>query len=136
MRKIPSKQSIAKTPVSKPKKVTTAKKAPIPKLPTPEAPYKKTELFKALAEHTSLGKREVQTVLETLQTIMKLHLSKKGPGQFVLPGMFKMTTITKPATKARTGKNPFTGEEMTFKAKPARRVVKIRVLKQFKTEIE
>ena len=67
---------------------------------------------------------------------MKLHLVKNGPGQFVLPGLFKMTVVTKPATKARKGTNPFTGEEMMFKAKPARRVVKVRVLKKFKAEIE
>lgn len=67
---------------------------------------------------------------------MKVHLIKNGPGQFMLPGLFKMTVATKPATKARKGKNPFTGEEMMFKAKPARRVVKVRVLKKFKAEIE
>jgi hypothetical protein len=78
----------------------------------------------------------VQKLLEILETVMKLHLSKKGPGQFVLPGVFKMTAVTKPATKPRTGKNPFTGEEMVFKGKPARRVVKIRILKKFKAEIE
>ncbi len=133
MSKTASKQSSAKIPALKSKKVIAKK---VPKLPIPEAPYKKTELFKALAEQTGLGKKEAQAVLETLQTIMKLHLSKKGPGQFVLPGIFKMSAVTKPATKARIGKNPFTGEEMMFKAKPARRVVKVRVLKKFKTEIE
>ncbi len=44
----------------------------------------------------------------------------------------KLTVLRKPATKARKGINPFTGEETTFKAKPARNVVKIRPLKNLK----
>lgn len=137
MNKTVSKKSAAKAAPIKPK--TASKKAAViktPKLLPPQAAYKKTELFNTVAEQTGLSKKEVQSVLETLQTVMKLHLNKKGPGQFVLPGVFKMTAVLKPATKPRTGKNPFTGEEMTFKAKPARRVVKIRVLKKFKAEIE
>jgi nucleoid DNA-binding protein len=137
--KIASKKPAIKASPLKPKKTATVKKAAtlkIPKLLPPRAPYKKTELFKTVAEQTGIHKKEAQKVLETLETIMKLHLSKKGPGQFVLPGVFKMTTVTKPAIKSRTGKNPFTGEEMVFKAKPARRVVKIRILKKFKSEIE
>jgi nucleoid DNA-binding protein len=38
----------------------------------------------------------------------------------------------KPATKERQGTNPFTGEPTTFKAKPARNVVKVRPLKRLK----
>ena len=44
----------------------------------------------------------------------------------------KLTVVRKPATKARKGINPFTGEEATFKAKPARNVVKVRPLKNLK----
>jgi nucleoid DNA-binding protein len=137
MSKTASKKPTAKVVPAKPKmasKKTAAIK--IPKLLSPAAPYKKTELFNTVAEQTGLSKKEVQSVLETLQTIMMLHLTKKGPGQFVLPGVFKMTAVLKAATKPRTGKNPFTGEEMTFKAKPARCVVKTRVLKKFKAGIE
>ncbi|HQW57549.1 MAG TPA: HU family DNA-binding protein [Gammaproteobacteria bacterium] len=134
-----TKKKPATKPVSLKSKISASKKAPIPKIPkllAPLTPYKKTELLKTLAEQTTLDKKSVQKVLDALQTIMKLHLAKKGPGQFVLPGIFKMTAITKPATKPRTGKNPFTGEEMVFKAKPARKVVKTRILKKFKAEIE
>lgn len=106
------------------------------KLNIPKTPYKKSEFFGVLAEQTALSKKDVQKVVETLQTIIKLHLVKSGPGQVTVPGMLKITTVTKPATKARKGTNPFTGEEMMFKAKPARRAVKVRVLKKFKAEIE
>jgi nucleoid DNA-binding protein len=44
----------------------------------------------------------------------------------------KVKVITKPATKARKGVNPFTGAEMMFKAKPARKVVKVLALKALK----
>ena len=44
----------------------------------------------------------------------------------------KVKTIRKPATRARKGINPFTGEETVFKAKPARTVVKILPLKKVK----
>ena len=38
----------------------------------------------------------------------------------------KLTVKKKPATKARKGINPFTGEEMMFKAKPASKAAKVR----------
>jgi nucleoid DNA-binding protein len=135
-----SKKKSSKVAVTKPKK--TAAKAPkvtpqkTLKLTVPKAPYKKSEFFQILAEQTELNKKDIKKVIETLQTVIKLHLVKNGPGQFTLPGMFKVITTIKPATKARKGKNPFTGEEMIFKAKPAKRVVKVRVLKKFKTELE
>jgi nucleoid DNA-binding protein len=44
----------------------------------------------------------------------------------------KCKVIRKPATKARKGINPFTGEPTTFKAKPARNVIKVRALKALK----
>jgi nucleoid DNA-binding protein len=47
----------------------------------------------------------------------------------------KITRIHKPATKAREGVNPFTGEKMMFKAKPARNVVKVRPLKNLKAMV-
>ena len=53
-------------------------------------------------------------------------------GVFVVPGLAKILVIRKPATKARKGINPFTGEETMFKAKPARNVVKIRPVKAVK----
>jgi nucleoid DNA-binding protein len=49
-----------------------------------------------------------------------------------VPGLMKLVVQRKPATKARKGINPFTGEETMFKAKPARNVVKIRPLKNLK----
>jgi nucleoid DNA-binding protein len=66
-------------------------------------------------------------VLESLTAQMKKAL--KGAGVFTLPGVCKMRVVRKPATKQREGVNPFTGEKMTIKAKPASKKVRIRALK-------
>ena len=59
-------------------------------------------------------------------------IGRAGPGVFSVPGLMKVTVKKKPATRARKGTNPFTGEEMMFKAKPARKIVKVRPLKALK----
>ncbi|MBN2581949.1 MAG: HU family DNA-binding protein, partial [Planctomycetes bacterium] len=60
------------------------------------------------------------------------NVGKKGPGMFVVPGLMKIVVVQKPAVKARKGINPFTKQEQMFKAKPARRVVKVRPMKALK----
>ncbi len=67
-----------------------------------------------------------------IRVSMEGHLKKRGAGQFTLPGLLKIVTQKKPATKARKGINPFTGEATTFAAKPARTMVKVRPLKKLK----
>jgi nucleoid DNA-binding protein len=98
-------------------------------------PLSKTEVLNALAEKTGLSKKEVGAVLEELATLVNQNLGKKGPGVFNLPGLAKFKLIRKPATKARKGINPFTKEEVMFKAKPARNVVKIQALKALKDSV-
>ena len=133
-----SKPVVKTKTATKPKAVKAVKPAvvKIPKLVSPRAPYKQSELYTVLAEQSSLSKNQVKAVLEALNAIAKVHLTKNGPGQFTLPGMLKVTLVTKPATKARQGRNPFTGEEITIKAKPARKAVKVKALKKFKAELE
>ncbi len=92
----------------------------------------KTEILNALAEDTGLAKKQVASVMDSLAALIAKNLSKKGPEVFSVPGLMKISVIHKPATKARKGINPFTGEEQMFKAKPARNVVKIRPLKALK----
>ena len=67
---------------------------------------------------------------------MHRHLKKRSAGVFTLPGLAKFSVTAKKATRARKGINPFTGEETTFAAKPARRMVKVRVLKGLKDMAE
>jgi nucleoid DNA-binding protein len=79
-----------------------------------------------------LTKKDIASVFEALSGEIKKSLGRSGAGQFTIPGLCKIVIQRKPATKARKGINPFTGEEAMFKAKPARNVVKIRPLKNLK----
>jgi nucleoid DNA-binding protein len=85
-----------------------------------------------IAESTSLSKKQVGDVLGELESLMERSLKKRAVGEFTLPGMMKITTVKKPAKKARKGINPFTGEQTTFAAKPASVAVKVRPLKKMK----
>ena len=120
------------------RKKATKKKAkaktttPARKVPAVKKPMTKSEIVTSLAENSGLAKKQVSTVLEELSVLIERHIKKRSPGQFSLPGLMKIEVKSKPATKARKGINPFTGEETIFKAKPARKVVKIRPLKKVK----
>ena len=94
--------------------------------------YTKTQILDAIAENTELSRRQVSAVLDELADVIELHIKKRSVGEFVLPGLLKIATVKKPATKARKGVNPFTGEETMFKAKPASTAVKVRPLKKLK----
>ncbi len=94
--------------------------------------YNKTQILDHIAESTGLSRKQVGSVLDALSGVIEGHLKKKAVGQFVLPGLLKIVTISKPATKARKGINPFTKEEVMFKAKPASTVVKVRPLRKLK----
>ncbi len=83
----------------------------------------KSEILTSLAETTGLSRKDVASVFDALSGLIKTNVGKKGPGMFVVPGLMKIMVIQKPATKAHKGINPFTKEEVMFKAKPARRVV-------------
>ena len=96
----------------------------------------KSEILARISEQTELPRKQVAAVFEALSGEIKNALGKKGPGLFVVPGLMKVTLVQKPATKARKGINPFTKEEVMFKAKPARRVVKIRPLKNLKDMVK
>lgn len=102
------------------------------KLKTLDAKYNKTQILEHIAENTELTRKQVASVLEELGSVIETHINKKSVGEFVLPGMLKIVTVKKPATKARKGINPFTGEEQMFKAKPASIAVKVRPLKKLK----
>ena len=94
--------------------------------------FTKAQTLAALADATDLTKKQVLGVLDELSGIISRHLKKGGAGQFTVPGLLKIKTLRKPATKARRGINPFTQEETVFKAKPARTVVKVQPLKTLK----
>ena len=90
----------------------------------------KSQLIERIATGTSLSKRDVKNVMDTLVDVGHKELKKNG--LFLVPGFAKFVVVKKPATKARKGVNPFTGQEMMFKAKPARKIVRARPVKAAK----
>ena len=112
----PAAKKAATAPVAKPLKDT----------------FNKSSLLAHLVAQTELDKKAVQTVLSHLENTIVSAIHKKGAGEFTLPGLFKVSAIQVPATKKRFGKNPFTGQEQWFAAKPASVKVKVRPLKKLK----
>ncbi len=96
-------------------------------------PPTKSEIYTKIVEDTGLTRKDVAAVFDSLNGQIKKNLGGRGaPGLFTVPGLLKMRVVKKKATKARKGVNPFTGEEMMFKAKPATKVVKVSPLKGLK----
>jgi nucleoid DNA-binding protein len=117
------------------KKVAKRTAAPAKRVAVVKDAMTKSAMMAAIAEDTGLSKKQVISVFDTLGTIIGGHLKKGGAGICTIPGLMKIKTIHKPASKARKGINPFTGEEMMFKAKPARNVVKVLPLKSLKAMV-
>lgn len=117
---------------AKKKAAKKAAAAPAKKVKAIKDPFTKSQLIASIADETELTKKQVTEVFNSLTGIIEGHIKRNAAGQFTLPGLLKMKVVRKPATKARKGINPFTGEETVFKAKPARNVVKILPLKAAK----
>lgn len=107
-------------------------KTPVRKITALKQPMTKTAIIEEIANKALLTKKQVSLVLDELGIVIERHVKKGSTGQFTLPGLMKIDVKIKPATKARKGISPFTGEEMMFKAKPARKIIKIRPLKKLK----
>ena len=140
-----SKKKIAKAKTKKPTlrkatrtttgktTTTTAETKPVNKVAKAvKKPRSKSDIVNVLAETTGLTKKEVGRIFDSLSQLITFDIGNAGPGVFNIPGLMKILRVHKPATKARKGVNPFTGEPMLFKAKPARDVVKVRALKALK----
>ena len=98
-------------------------------------PRSKSDVFGTIAQHVGIHRRDVAGVFHVLGSLIKADLSKSGAGVFSVPGLMRITVKRKPATKERQGINPFTKEPMTFKAKPARNVVRVRPLRALKAMV-
>jgi nucleoid DNA-binding protein len=93
----------------------------------------KSQLIEKISGENNLAKKDVKSVLDTLVSVG--HKELKKAGVFLVPGFAKFVVVKKPATKARKGINPFNGEEMMFKAKPARKIVRARPVKAAKDAV-
>jgi nucleoid DNA-binding protein len=93
----------------------------------------KTEFVEALAAQSGLEKKQVNAVLDAQANVVYNEL--KAQREVVIPGLVKLSSVTKPAVPEREGINPFTKEKTTFKAKPERKVIKPRPVKALKDAV-
>jgi len=93
-------------------------------------PSTKSEILGNISDKTGLTRKQVSAVFDELTVLIKRDL--KSSGLFNVVGLMKIKLVHKPAVPAHKGINPFTKEPMTFKAKPARNVVKVLALKSLK----
>lgn len=113
-----------------------ASKATPKKMPQVKDPMTKSGVIQTIADVSLVNKRDVVSVLDCLTQVIETHVKSRGPGVFVFPGLMKIVVVKKPARAARKGINPFTGEEIMIKAKPAYKTVKIKALKKLKAMVD
>ena len=101
-----------------------------------EKPLSKTQLISNIAEATELTKKQVDAVFEAFKAEVANAISKAGPGSIQIPGLLKIVSQHRPATKKKQVRNPATGEMVWSGPKPARNVVKVRPLKALKDMVE
>ncbi|ANY15302.1 HU family DNA-binding protein [Bordetella pseudohinzii] len=123
-KKAPAKKAAATKPAVK--KTATAAVRPI------KEALNKSQLVAHLVENTGVEAKSVKAVLAGLEAAVLGSVDKKGAGEFTLAGLFKVSVQKVPAKAKRFGKDPFTGEERWFPAKPASVKVKVRPLKKLK----
>ena len=95
----------------------------------------KSQFVSTLAEKSGITKKQAATALDTINAIIAQQLGKHGPGEVLIPGLLKLVVVDKPATPQHEGVNPFTKLPMTYQAKPARKVIKVRLLKALKDAV-
>jgi DNA-binding protein HU-beta len=93
----------------------------------------KSEIMASISKDTDLSRKQVSAVFDSLSGVIRKSL--RTHGIVTLPGLLKLKVVRKPATKARKGTNPFTGQEMMFKAKPASKKVRALPLKSLKAMV-
>ena len=94
--------------------------------------FNKTTLAAHLAEQAGQEPKAAKAFMAALEATVLASVHKKGLGEFTLPGLLKITVTQVPAKKKRMGKDPFTGVERMFAAKPASTKVKARAMKKLK----
>jgi nucleoid DNA-binding protein len=129
----PAKKAAAKK--AAPAKTAAAKKVAVKASGAPSPikdTFTKASLAAHLAERSSVEPKSVKAVLSALEDTILGSVHKKGAGEFTLSGLLKIVVQAVPAKKKRFGKDPFTGEERWFPAKPASVRIKARALKKLK----
>jgi hypothetical protein len=128
-------------PASKKAAAPIAKKAAAPAVKNsvvavPLKPIKdsftKASLTIHLAERSGVELKTAKALLAALEETVLASIHKKGAKEFTLPGLLKVVAQDVPAKKKRFGKDPFSGEDKWFAAKPASVRLKVRPLKKLK----
>jgi nucleoid DNA-binding protein len=131
----------AVSPVEKKAKAPPVKKAaaPVTRKAVAAAPLKpikdsftKASLTIHLAERAGVEPKAAKALMAALEETVLASVHKKGAKEFTLPGLLKVVAQDVPAKKKRFGKDPFTGEDKWFAAKPASVRLKVRPLKKLK----
>lgn len=131
--KAAAKAKPAKAAPKKAKPAAAVKKAAPDLVVRPlSAPFTKASLAAHVADIAAVELKTARNVLAALEATVLGALNKKGLGEFTLPGLLKVVAQKVPAKPKRFGKNPFTGKEQWFPAKPASVRVKVRPLKKLK----
>jgi len=115
-----------------PAKAAKAVKAAPAALKPIKTAFNKSSLAAHVAEQSGVDAKSAKAVLAALEGAIVMSVNKKGLGSFTLPGLLKVTVQNVPAKKKRMGKDPFTGVERMFAAKPASVKIKTRALKKLK----
>lgn len=84
----------------------------------------KAQIISELSDKSGVSKKDVQTVLGELLTLVERELGDQGPGEFVVPDLVKFKVKVVPAKDAYVGPDPFTKQPREFPAKPASRKVR------------
>ena len=93
-------------------------------------PMTQTQLADAVAEKSGLSRADAKKAIAALEEVV---LSEIGNAEKVkIGGVVQLDVRVRPATDARPGRNPATGEEITISAKPASVAVKARPLAKAK----
>jgi len=130
--KKPAKKVVKTAKKSSVKKAAPAKSSVVKPI---KSALNKTSLVAHLVESSGVESKSVKAVLAALESTTLAAMNKKSVGEFTLPGLLKVIAQKVPAKPKRFGKNPFTGQEQWFAAKPATVKVKVRPLKKLKDAV-
>jgi nucleoid DNA-binding protein len=133
-----AKKVVAAKKAAAPKKVAATRTAPAKKaaagatLKPVKDTFTKASLVTHVATQAGVEPKQAKAVLAALEETILGAVNKKGLGEFTLSGLLKINVQKVEAKKRRFGKDPFTGQERWFDAKPASVKLKVRALKKLK----
>lgn len=128
---------VAKAAASKKAKVAKAPAAMMASNKPIAQKQTKSQIYAELADLANVSKNDAKNMISAIRNLIERHVKPKGSGEITLPDLgIKVRRVSKKASKARMGRNPFTGEEIQIPAKPARKSVKVSALRTLKALVE